>query len=185
VTPRFFKSGDAFRAWLARHGAKERELWVGFYKKASGKGGLAYAEAVDAALCFGWIDGVKYKVDDSSYMHRFSPRTAGSYWSAVNTKRMSQLIEEGLAAAPGLAAFERRDRKVTQKYSFERKNAAFDPATLRAFKANKTAWAFFTSQPPGYQRLLTFWVMSARQEATRLRRLATLAERSAKGERVR
>jgi uncharacterized protein YdeI (YjbR/CyaY-like superfamily) len=185
VTPKFFKSSDAFRAWLEQHGTKERELWVGFYKKASGKGGLTYPESVDAALCFGWIDGVKYKVDESSYMHRFSPRTAGSYWSAVNTKRMQKLIDEGLVGAPGLAAFERRDRKVTQKYSFERKNAAFDEATLRAFKANKPAWAFFTAQPPGYQKLLTFWVMSARQEATRLRRLHTLAERSAKGERVR
>ena len=108
MTPTFFKSGAAFRAWLDKHGAKERELWVGFYKKASGKGGLTYAEAVDAALCFGWIDGVKYRVDESSYMHRFSPRTAGSYWSAVNTKRMTQLVADGLAAAQGLAAFERR-----------------------------------------------------------------------------
>ena len=185
MTPTFFKSSGAFRAWLDKHGAKERELWVGFYKKASGKGGLAYAEAVDAALCFGWIDGVKYKVDESSYMHRFSPRTSGSYWSAVNTKRMTQLIDDGLAAAPGLAAFERRDRKITQKYSFERKQSAFDAAMLRAFKANKAGWAFFTAQPPGYQRILTFWVMSAKLEETRLRRLAILAERSAKGERVR
>ena len=185
MTPTFFKSGAAFRAWLDKHGATERELWVGFYKKASGKGGLTYAEAVDAALCFGWIDGVKYRVDESSYMHRFSPRTAGSYWSAVNTKRMTQLVEDGLAAAQGLAAFERRDRKITQKYSFERKNAAFDAPTLRTFKANRPAWAFFTAQPPGYQKLMTFWVMSARQEETRLRRLATLADRSANGERIR
>jgi uncharacterized protein YdeI (YjbR/CyaY-like superfamily) len=185
VTPKFFKSGDAFRAWLEKHGAKERELWVGFYKKASGRGGLTYPEAVDAALSFGWIDGVKYKVDESSYMHRFSPRTAGSYWSAVNTKRMEQLIADGLAAAPGLAAFERRDRTVTQKYSFERKNPEFDAAALRALKANKPAWAFFAAQPPGYQKLLTFWVMSAKQEETRLRRLKALVERSAKGERVR
>jgi uncharacterized protein YdeI (YjbR/CyaY-like superfamily) len=185
VTPKFFKSGDAFRAWLEKHATKERELWVGFYRKASGKRGLTYAEAVDAALCFGWIDGVKYRVDEASYMHRFSPRTAGSYWSVVNTKRMKQLIEDGLAAAPGLAAFERRDLKNTQKYSFERQNTAFDAATLRAFKANKPGWAFFTAQPPGYQKLLTFWVMSAKQPETRLRRLNTLAERSAKGERVR
>jgi uncharacterized protein YdeI (YjbR/CyaY-like superfamily) len=185
VTPKFFKSSDAFRAWLEKHGATEGELWVGFYKKASGKGGLTYPEAVDAALCFGWIDGVKYKVDEASYMHRFSPRAAASYWSAVNTKRMQQLIKDGLVAAAGLAAFERRDRKSTKKYSFERKNAAFDAAALRVLKANKPAWEFFTAQPPGYQRLLTFWVMSAKQEETRLRRLATLAERSAKGERVR
>jgi uncharacterized protein YdeI (YjbR/CyaY-like superfamily) len=185
VTPRFFRSGEAFRAWLDKYGTKEREQWVGFYRKASGKGGLTYPEAVDAALCYGWIDGVKYKVDESSYMHRFSPRTAGSYWSAVNTKRMKQLVKDGVVAAPGLAAFERRDLKMTQKYSFERKATAFDAAALKAFKANKPAWEFFTAQPPGYQKLLTFWVMSAKQEETRLRRLATLAGRSAKGERIR
>jgi uncharacterized protein YdeI (YjbR/CyaY-like superfamily) len=185
VTPRFFKSGDAFRAWLEKHGTRERELWVGFYRKASGKGGLTYPEAVDAALSFGWIDGVKYRVDESSYMHRFSPRTAGSYWSAVNTRRMQQLLKDGVVAAPGRAAFERRDMKKARKYSFERERAGFDAATLKLFKANKPAWAFFAAQPPGYQKLLTFWVMSAKQEGTRLRRLATLAERSAKGERIR
>jgi uncharacterized protein YdeI (YjbR/CyaY-like superfamily) len=185
MKPTFFKCGTDFRRWLEIHGTAKKELWVGFYKKASGKGGLTYPEAVDAALCFGWIDGVKYRVDESSYMHRFSPRTAGSYWSAVNTKRMKQLVEDGVVAAPGLAAFERRDLKKTQKYSFERKNASFDPATLRTFKANKPAWEFFTAQPPGYQKLLTFWVMSAKKPETRLRRLNMLAERSTKGERVR
>ena len=185
MTPTFFETPSKFRAWLQTHHKTANELWVGFYKKASGKGGLTYSEAVDAALCFGWIDGVKYKVDESSYMHRFSPRTAGSYWSAVNTKRMERLLDAGLVAAPGKAAFERRDQKKTKKYSFERKNAAFDAATRRAFKANRPAWAFFAAQPPGYQKVLTFWVMSARQEDTRLRRLATLVERSAKGERIR
>jgi uncharacterized protein YdeI (YjbR/CyaY-like superfamily) len=185
MTPKFFESGEAFRAWLEKHGTKERELWVGFFRKVAGKRGLTYPEAVDAALCYGWIDGVKYKVDEVSYMHRFSPRTTGSYWSAVNTRRMKQLLKDGVVAAPGLAAFERRDLKKTKKYSFERKTAAFDDAMLKAFKANKAAWEFFSAQPPGYQKLLTFWVMSAKQEATRLRRFATLAERSAKGERIR
>ena len=185
MTPKFFKSTEAFRAWLEKHGTKERELWVGFYRKKSGRSGLTYPEAVDAALCYGWIDGVKYKLDESSYKHRFSPRTAGSYWSVVNTRRMQQLLKDGLVSPPGRAAFERRDLKKTRKYSFEREAAAFDAATLKLFKANKPAWAFFTAQPPGYQKLLTFWVMNAKQEETRLRRLATLAERSAKGERVR
>jgi len=185
MKPRHFKSVAEFRRWLETHHATDRELWIGFYRKASARGGLTYPEAVDQALCFGWIDGVKYKVDESSYMHRFSPRTAGSYWSAVNTKRIQQLLKDGVVAAPGREAFERRDRKKTQNYSFERKSAAFDDATLRAFKANKPAWAFFTAQPPGYQKLLIFWVMSAKQEETRLRRLAVLAEKSAKGERVR
>jgi uncharacterized protein YdeI (YjbR/CyaY-like superfamily) len=127
---------------------------------------------------------VKKRVDEASYMHRFTPRKSDSYWSAVNTKRFGQLVKSGVVAPPGVAAFERRDRKKTEKYSFERKSAAFDAVIERAFKANANAWTFFRAQPPGYQRLLTFWVMSAKQEETRLRRLALLAEKSAKGERL-
>jgi uncharacterized protein YdeI (YjbR/CyaY-like superfamily) len=185
VAPRFFRSRQAFRAWLEKHHDAARELWVGFYNKASGKGGLTYPEAVDEALCFGWIDGVKKRVDEASYVHRFTPRTRDSYWSVVNTKRFRQLVKSGAVAPPGLAVFERRDRKKTEKYSFERKDAAFDAVIERAFKANANAWTFFRAQPPGYQRLLTFWIMSAKQEDTRLRRLAVLAAKSAKGERLR
>jgi len=184
MTPRHFKSAAAFRRWLATHHATERELWVGFYRKASGKGGITYPQAVDEALCFGWIDGVKKRVDEVSYVHRFSPRKSDSYWSAVNTRRFGQLLEGGVVAPPGVEAFERRDRTKTEKYSFERKNAAFDAAAERAFKANAKAWTFFRAQPPGYQRLATFYVMSARQEPTRLRRLAVLVGKSAKGERL-
>jgi uncharacterized protein YdeI (YjbR/CyaY-like superfamily) len=183
ATPRFFRSGKAFRTWLEKHHATERELWVGFYNKASGQGGLTYPEAVDEALSFGWIDGVKKRVDEASYMHRFTPRKRDSYWSAVNTKRFTQLLKRGVVAPPGVEAFERRDRKKTEKYSFERKSAAFDAVAERAFKANADAWTFFRAQPPGYQRLLTFWVMGAKQEETRLRRLAVLVEKSAKGKR--
>jgi uncharacterized protein YdeI (YjbR/CyaY-like superfamily) len=185
VTPRFFASRAAFRAWLERHHASAGELWVGFYNKASGKGGITYKEAVDEALCFGWIEGVKKRDNDSSYTHRFTPRTHDSYWSAVNTKRMNELIALGAAAAPGLAAFERRDRKKTRQYSFERKAASFDAPAARAFKADAGAWAFFRAQPPGYQKLTTFWVMSAKQEETRLRRLAALVKTSAEGKRMR
>ena len=185
MKPRHFKSAGHFRRWLETHHASERELWVGFYRKASGKGGLTYPEAVDAALCFGWIDGVKKRIDEASYVHRFSPRTRSSYWSAVNTKRFNQLVTLGAVAPPGLEVFERRDQKKTEKYSFERKNAAFDAPMERAFKANAVAWTFFRAQPPGYRRLATFFVMSAKQEETRRRRLAVLAEMSAKGERLR
>src|SRR5215217_7020094 len=108
MTPRFFKSAEDFRRWLERHHADTPELWVGFYKKASGKRGLSYQDAVDEALCFGWIDGIKKRVDADGYTHRFTPRTRGSYWSAVNTKRMTALIAHGLAAPAGIAAFERR-----------------------------------------------------------------------------
>jgi uncharacterized protein YdeI (YjbR/CyaY-like superfamily) len=183
MTPRYFKSRAEFHRWLDEHHDAARELWVGFYNKASGKGGLTYPEAVDEALCFGWIDGIKKRVDEASYVHRFTPRTRDSYWSAVNTKRFGQLLESGVVAPAGRGAFERRDRKMTEKYSFERKSAAFDAVAQRAFKANAKAWTFFCAQPPGYQRLLTFWVMSAKQEETRLRRLAVLVEKSAKGKR--
>jgi uncharacterized protein YdeI (YjbR/CyaY-like superfamily) len=185
VTPRFFNSRADFRKWLERHHAATSELWVGFYRKDSGKGGLGYKEAVDEALCFGWIDGVKKRVDADSYMHRFSPRKRDSHWSVVNTRRMNELIAQGVVADAGRQAFERRDREKTNRYSFEREAAAFDRATERAFKANPEAWKFFRAQPPGYQKLLTFYVMGARQEATRMRRLAQLVKLSAEGKRLR
>jgi uncharacterized protein YdeI (YjbR/CyaY-like superfamily) len=184
MKPRYFKSATDFRAWLEANGATARELWVGFYKKASGRGGLAYKEAVDEALCFGWIDGIKKRVDEVSYMHRFTPRTAASIWSAVNLKRMTELIAAGRVAAAGRAAYEQRDPTRTQRYSFENTPAAFDAALERRFKASTRAWRFFREQPPGYRKLVTFWVMSAKKEETRQRRLAALIEDSAEGKRI-
>jgi uncharacterized protein YdeI (YjbR/CyaY-like superfamily) len=185
MKPTFFKSPSAFRAWLEKHHGASRELWVGFYKKASGKKGLAYPEAVDAALCFGWIDGVKKRVDDDSYMHRFSPRTTGSIWSAINTRRAQELITLGLMAPPGLDVFDRRDRAKTKLYSYENRPAAFDGPLERTFRANAAAWTFFRAQPPGYQKLMTYWVMSAKRDEARLRRLAALVKSSAEGVRIR
>ena len=182
--PRFFASAADFRAWLETHGASSRELWVGFYKKASGRGGLTYKEAVDEALCFGWIDGIKKRVDESSFTHRFTPRTASSIWSAINLKRMKELLASGRVADAGRAAYERRDPKRARKYSFENPPAAFDAALARRFKANRRAWTFFAAQPPGYQKVLRFWVMSARKEETRLRRLDALIKDSAEGKRI-
>jgi uncharacterized protein YdeI (YjbR/CyaY-like superfamily) len=184
VKPRYFKSQADFRRWLEAHHASERELVVGFYKKASGKGGIGYKEAVDEALCFGWIDGIKKRVDEASYTHRFTPRRAGSIWSAINLKRMNELIALGLVSTAGLDTFERRDPKKAGLYSFENRPQAFDAVIARAFKANARAWAFFRAQPPGYQRILTFWIMSAKKEETRLRRLDVLVRRSAEGKRM-
>ena len=184
MNPRHFRSAAEFRAWLAAHGARERELWVGFYRKACGKGGLGYKDAVDEALCYGWIDGVKKRVDADSYMHRFSPRTASSIWSTVNLKRMKELIALGRAAPPGREAFERRDPRKAQAYSFENKPAAFDGPLARRFKANARAWTFFGAQPPGYRKVATFWVMSAKKDETKLRRLDQLIADSAAGKRM-
>jgi uncharacterized protein YdeI (YjbR/CyaY-like superfamily) len=185
MKPRYFKSQADFRRWLDRHGATERELLVGFYKKASGKVGIGYKEAVDEALCFGWIDGIKKRVDEASYTHRFTPRTSGSIWSDVNSRRAKELIALGLMASPGLEAFQRRDPKKTSQYSYERAQSAFDGVCTRTFKANARAWTFFQAQPPGYRKLMTFYVMSAKKEDVRLRRLARLVKTSAEGLRVR
>jgi uncharacterized protein YdeI (YjbR/CyaY-like superfamily) len=180
VKPTFFATPARFRTWLARNHDKATELYVGFYRKDSGKGGITYAEALDEALCFGWIDGVRRKIDHESYTNRFSPRKSRSYWSDVNIAKAKALQAAGRMMPPGLAAFERRDEARAARYSFEAKNAAFDAPSLKTFRSNRTAWAYFSARAPGYRRLMTFWVMSARQQATRDRRLATLIAWSAK-----
>ena len=185
MKPVYFRTPAAFRRWLVAHHRTERELLVGFHKKASGTPGISYKDAVDEALCFGWIDGIKKRVDESRYTHRFTPRRPGSTWSLINTARVGELIALKRMKKPGLEAFERRDPKKTALYSYERRASAFDVALERDFKKNATAWTFFRAQPPGYQRLLTFWVMSATQEQTRLRRLAVLVTSSAQGKRIR
>ena len=184
MTARYFASAAEFRRWLAAHHADTTELLVGFYKKASGTPGISYKEAVDEALCFGWIDGVKRRVDERRYTHRFSPRTASSTWSLVNAARVKALIAAKRMAAPGLAAWQRRDPKKTGIYSFENRPKTFAPALERAFRTQAAAWTFFRAQPPGYQRLATFYVMSAKQPATRERRLAVLVKSSAAGKRI-
>ena len=184
-TPRYFKSPADFRAWLEANHAEVREFWVGFYRKSVGKTGIAYLEAVDEALCFGWIDGVKKSVDEECYMHRFTPRKADSTWSVVNTKRMTQLIARGRVAARGLETFKKRDRAKTGRYTYERANAAFDAALEKIFRSDARAWTFFRAQPPGYQKLCTYWVLNAKQDETRRRRLAVLMKYSAEGKRMR
>jgi uncharacterized protein YdeI (YjbR/CyaY-like superfamily) len=184
VKPRYFKSAADFRAWLAANGAGARELWVGFYKKASGRGGLTYKEAVDEALCHGWIDGIKKRVDEDSYTHRFTPRTATSIWSVVNLKRMKELLASGRVAAAGRDVYERRDPARTHRYSYEKAPAAFEGALERRFKANKAAWTYFQAQPPGYRKLVTQWVTGAIKEETRLRRLDAVIKDSAEGKRI-
>jgi len=179
VKPRFFRSPSAWRAWLEQHHAEERELWVGLYKRGSGRLSITWPEAVDQALCFGWIDGVRYSVDAVSYRIRFTPRRPGSIWSAVNVKRAKELSKLGLMQPAGLAAFENREGKRSEIYSYEqRKSAQLPPAYQAKFRTNKTAWKFFQAQPPGYQRTSAWWVVSAKKEETRLKRLGILMEDS-------
>ena len=183
MTPVFFKSPDAFHAWLRKNHAAERELLVGLYKKELGRG-ITYPEALDAALAFGWIDGVRKRLNAEAYTIRFAPRKPGSIWSQVNLKRVEALIAEGRMEAPGLRVFRERDEQKTRKYSYERSQAVLDPALKATLNANKKAAAFFDAQPPGYRKVAVFWVMSAKQETTRVRRMARLIECSASGSRL-
>lgn len=185
VTVRFFPSPPAFRRWLERHHATAGELWVGFYKKATGRPTLTWSEAVDEALCFGWIDGVRKRVDADSYTNRFTPRRAGSNWSLVNIRKVAALKRAGRMHPSGLAVFKARKAKQTGVYSFEqRKSVTFDTEAQASFKADAVAWHFFQRQPPGYRTLITWWVMSAKRPETRARRLARLVADSRAGKRV-
>jgi uncharacterized protein YdeI (YjbR/CyaY-like superfamily) len=184
MTPRFFTSQAAFRAWLEKHGASTKELWIGYYKKSSGKSGLVYRQALDEALCFGWIDGVVKRIDEHCYMQRWTPRTRTSKWSLVNLKRVEELIKQGLMAEPGLKAFRERDPKRQTLYLYEQQDVPLDPAYAKRFRANARAWTFFEAQPPGYKRLMIRRIMSGKKEETREKRLADLIRVSAAKKRM-
>ncbi len=183
MKPVFFPSAAEFRDWLDRNHATATELLLGLPKKKSGRG-LTYKEALDEALAFGWIDGVRKRIDDNAYTIRFSRRKPGSTWSVVNTKRVQELIALGRMHPAGLREFQGRDQKKTRLYSYEREHARFDSALQAALRANRKASAFFDAQPPGYRKVATFWVMNAKKEETRVRRLSHLIECSAAGLRI-
>ena len=184
VKPTYFKSAADFRQWLEANHAGASELWVGFYRKDSGRGGLTYAEAVDEALCFGWIDGLKKRVDEVSYTHRFTPRKPKSNWSLTNIRHVKRLKKAGRMKPSGLKAFAARETAKSGVYSFENKPRQLSSDLERQFKADQAAWEFFQRQPLGYRRLASFWVMSAKQGATRERRLARLMTDSSQGRRL-
>lgn len=180
MKPRFFATPSQFRAWLKEHHGEVRELWIGFYTKRSGKPSITWPESVDVALCFGWIDSIRKSIDAESYANRFTPRKPGSTWSTINIKRARQLIRQGLMHPAGLQAFKARAKSGT--YSYEQRNAAkLDASDERRFRANKRAWAFFQAQPPWYRRTAVYWIISAKREETKRRRLATLVAYSARG----
>ncbi len=182
---RHFATPSEFRAWLSEHHETATELWVGLRKKGSERPGITWREAVDEALCFGWIDSVGRRIDDQSYTVRFTPRRKGSNWSNVNVERVRELTARGLMQPSGLRAFEARDQRRTGAYSYEVPELGLDGAVEEGVRSNLAAWDFFSTQPRWYQRAAGHWVMSARREETRLRRLATLVEDSANGRRVR
>lgn len=184
MNPVFFKTPEALRRWFAKHGATKTELRIGYFKKASGKGGVVYRQALDEALCVGWIDGVVKSIDDTSYMQRYTPRKPRSIWSNVNVKKVGVLIAAGRMTPAGLAAFARRDPKRTGIYSFETAPREFPPAMLAHFRKNAAAWKFFQALPPGHRRTATAYVVSAKREATRDQRLAHVIAHSARGARI-
>jgi uncharacterized protein YdeI (YjbR/CyaY-like superfamily) len=184
VRPTFFRTPAAFRRWLEKNHDRFEELWVGFYKKASGKGGLTYPEALDEALCFGWIDGVRRRLDAEAFVQRFTPRRPRSYWSAVNMHRVAELQKAGRMAPPGVAAFERRTKQTPRRYSFERPTATLTPEFETMFRRNAKAWAYFEEEAPWYRRVALHWVTSAKREETRRRRLDMLIKDCAAGRRI-
>jgi len=176
MKPTFFKSPSDFRKWLEKNHATRRELLVGYYKKASGKPSMTWAESVDQALCFGWIDGLRKSFDDISYTIRFTPRKPHSVWSAINIKRAQDLASQGLIRPAGLKAFEARQENRSGIYSYEQRTASLPEPYDGILKKNRAAWTFFQVQPPGYRKLASWWVVSAKKEETRLRRLGELVE---------
>lgn len=185
MNPKFFSTSGAFRKWLAANHRQSKELWVGFYKKSSGNPSITWPESVDEALCFGWIDGLRKSIDDQSYMIRFSARKPGSVWSAINIRNVARLIEEQKMSPAGLEAFARRKENRSGIYSYEQRSPDLEEKYARKFKENKSAWKFFQAQPAGYRRTVIWWIVSAKQEETRMRRLERLIEISAKKERLR
>ena len=181
MKPTFFKTPSDLRKWFEKHHAKEPELLVGFYKKDSGKPSITWPESVDEALCFGWIDGIRKSVDEVSYTIRFTPRRARSTWSAVNIKRVGELTAQGLMMPPGLKAFAVREENRSGIYSYEQRSPELPDPYRRLLKKNKAAWNFFEAQPPSYRKAANWWVLSAKKEETRLKRLDKLIDDSAQG----
>ncbi len=182
MKPTYFATPSDFRAWLKDQHASVDELWVGFFKRGSGKPSITWPEAVDVALCYGWIDGVRRSVDDDRYTMRFTPRRPGSVWSARNVGRAEELTRKGLMRAPGKSAFEQRVKENSGAYSYEqRRSVKLDRSYERQLRDNADAWSFFQGQPPSYRRAAIWWVVSAKKEETRLRRLAMLIQDSENG----
>jgi uncharacterized protein YdeI (YjbR/CyaY-like superfamily) len=179
---RYFATPDSLRDWFdANHGTAD-ELWLGYYRKSTGRPSVDWPQAVEEALCVGWIDGVRRSLDDTSHVQRFTPRRKGSTWSAVNVAKVAALTEQGRMRPAGIAAFEARTADNTAVYSYEREVAAFTHVEEARFRAEPAAWTDWEARPPSYRRAVTHWVTSAKQPATRVRRLDALIADSAAGQ---
>ena len=186
TTPTFFPNAKAFRQWLEANAGGATELLVGFHKVGSGRPSMSWSESVDEALCFGWIDGVRKRIDDATYTIRFTPRKPTSIWSAINIAKVAHLQAEGRMTPAGTQAFAKRTEARSKVYSHEREEAAeLSPSELRVFKRNKGAWDFFYCTPPGYRKVALHWICSAKKPETRAARLTKLLEASTAGQRLR
>ncbi len=170
--PAFFPTQDAFHGWMEDHYTRNDELWVGYYKKNTGRPSISWSASVDVALCFGWIDGIRKSIDDQSYKIRFTPRKPNSVWSAVNVQKVNVLIDAGKMKPAGLHLFHSRSDK--EGYTSQNRNMLLDPAFEAQLMANETAWAFFTNLAPSYKRESIWWVMSAKRDDTRQKRFGIL-----------
>ena len=184
MNPTFFKNPAAFRKWLEKNHDRRDELLVGFYKRGSGKPSITWQESVDQALCFGWIDGVRKRIDDVSYTIRFTPRRKRSIWSAINIGRVEVLTKLGLMHDAGLAAFAQRTDDRSRVYSFESAPKELAIEDQKKFRANEAAWKFFNEQPPSYRRIVVHWIVTAKKEETHAKRLAKLIDYSARSKRL-
>ena len=178
----FFSTPTDFRNWLTNNHNQLTEQWVGYYKKGSGRPSITWPESVDEALCFGWIDGLRKKIDDESYKIRFTPRKANSHWSAVNIKRVKELQRSGQMQPAGMEVFKKRKHEKSAKASYEQLNVSLDPRYEKQLKGHPDAWEYWTSKPPSYKKQVSWWIMSAKKEETRQSRTKILIESSAKNE---
>lgn len=182
--PKTFRTPAAFRAWLEKHHATAKELEIRLFKVHAAHKGLTYTQALDEALCFGWIDGVLHRLDEDSFSQRYTPRKPRSNWSRRNIEHVERLKKAGRMTPAGLAAFEAREAQRSGVYSFEQERSPLAPAYLKAIRANRAAWAFFQGKAPGFRRLMGHWIMSAKREETRARRLEMLIDCSARGRKI-
>jgi uncharacterized protein YdeI (YjbR/CyaY-like superfamily) len=182
--PVFFKNEIEFRNWLEKNHQSETELWVGYFKVETGKPSMTWSQSVDQALCFGWIDGIRKKVDEESYCIRFTPRKPGSTWSKINIAKVEELTAKGLMNPAGIKAFSLMKKNNSGIYSFENEIKDLPEEYAEIFKKNKTAWDFYSAQPPSYRKTMTHWILSARQEQTRISRLEKLIAESGRKKRI-
>jgi uncharacterized protein YdeI (YjbR/CyaY-like superfamily) len=184
LKPKFFRTPADFQSWLEKNHAAATELWVGFYKKDSRNPSITWRESVDEALCFGWIDGIRKRINEVSYKIRFTPRRPGSIWSATNIKRAKELAQERRMRSTGLKAFAARTKNKSGVYSYEQRSTELKQPYAKLLKQNKAAWNFFQTQPPSYRKMIDWWIVSAKKEQTRMARLAKLISESENGKRL-